>query len=296
MAIGWLRKAMTPLLRLGFSTLSAISPALAGRAAFWLFSTPLKIGRLSPAEKRLAARAEAKLATAENISFNVDNTTIAAFRFGKKTSAGSKRVILVHGWMSGARYMLAMADPLLALGHEVVCFDLPAHGDSSGKSTNLVACSKALNALIDHVDGADMIVAHSFGGAVTAFTLSRLRTNGLGSNGKVILVASPNQLSSVTAVFSKAIGLSAAAQRIYETRLCADIGESLDEMDGNKMFKKVGYPVRILHCTDDTEVSIDQSRRYLALGDQVKLTELKGLGHRRILYHGDAIKAFVAQL
>jgi pimeloyl-ACP methyl ester carboxylesterase len=284
---------VTPLIRVGFGTLSAISPSLAGRAACWLFSTPLKIGRLSPAEKRLTVRAEAKLKAAEDISFVAENVTIAAYRFGKKRSDDSKRIILVHGWMSGARYMLAMVDPLLALGHEVICFDLPAHGGSSGKTTNLVACSKALNALIDHVDGADMIIAHSFGGAVTAFTLSRLRADGLGKDGKVVLIASPNQLSSVTALFSKAIGLSGAAQKAYEARLCAGIGEGLDEMDGNRMYKKIGYPLHILHCVDDAEVSIDQSRRYLELGGQAQLTELKGLGHRRILYHSDAIEALL---
>jgi pimeloyl-ACP methyl ester carboxylesterase len=261
-----------------------------------IFSTPFKVGRLSAAEKRLAARASAKLKLAENISFTIDGVNIAAYRFGKKTSADAKRIILVHGWMSGARYMLAMVDPLLALGHEVVCFDLPAHGQSSGNSTNLVACSKALDGLMDRLGGTDIIIAHSFGGAVTAFTLSRLRHQGLGQNGKIILIASPNQLSSVTALFSRAIGLSIAAQKVYEARLCAGIGEHLDEMDGNRMYAKAGYPLHILHCVDDLEVSVDQSRRYLALGNSTKLTELKGLGHRRILYHREAIEALENQI
>jgi pimeloyl-ACP methyl ester carboxylesterase len=198
--------------------------------------------------------------------------------------------------MSGAQYMLAIADALVALGHEVIVFDLPAHGRSSGKSTNLVACSRALNALLDHVGGADMIIAHSFGGAVTAYTLSRLRPRGLGADGKIILLASPNQLSSVTASFSRAMGLSKAAQKQYEERLCAGIGEDLDEMDGNKLYAQIGYPLHILHCVDDAEVPIGQSRRYLALSDIAKLTELRGLGHRRILYHRDAITALAGQI
>jgi pimeloyl-ACP methyl ester carboxylesterase len=287
---------LTPLIKAVFGTLSAISPALAGRAGLWLFSTPLKTSRLTPAEKRLAARAETKLQSAEDIGFDFAGTHIAAYRFGEKRDEGAKRIILVHGWMSGARFMLAIVDALVTLGHEVIVFDLPAHGRSSGKSTNLVFCSRALNALLDDVGGADMIIAHSFGGAVTAYTLSRLRPQGLGANGKIILLASPNQLSSVTASFSKAMGLSKAAQKRYEERLCAGIGEGLDEMDGNRMYGKIGYPLHILHCADDAEVSIDQSRRYLALGEQVRLTELKGLGHRRILYHRDAIEALIAQI
>ncbi len=287
---------MTPLIRAAFGTLSAISPYLAGRVAFLLFTIPLKTGRLTAAEKRLAARADAKLQAAENISFDMHGKHISAYRFGSKTHAHSKRIILVHGWMSGARYMLAMVDPLLDLGHEVVCFDLPAHGASDGKQTDLVECATVLNHLLERLNGADVIIAHSFGGAVTAFTLTRLCPNALGSDGHIVLLASPNQLSAVTAGFSKALGLNAKAQQVYEEKLSVKIGASLEEMDGNQMYAAAGYRLNILHCADDAEVSIEQSRRYLELGDQVQLTELNGLGHRRILYHADALNALATMV
>ncbi len=278
--------------------MSKVSPLLAGRMAHLLFTTPLKTGRLSPAEKRLEARAEIRLKTAENIGFQNNRQHIAAYRFGRKKGAGSKRIILVHGWMSGARYMLAMVDPLLALGHEVICFDLPAHGASQGKRTNLVACAEALDQLMQRVGDTDIIVAHSFGGAVTAFALSRLRGNsmekgGLNDGGHIILLASPNQLCAVTAGFSKTLGINAKAQHVYEEKLCTVIGATLAEMDGNIMYAQAGYPLKILHCVDDAEVSIEQSRRYHALGEQAQLTELQGLGHRRILYHPRALEALI---
>lgn len=46
---------MTPFIRTVFKTISVVSPLLAGNAAYRLFTTPLKTGRLSPAEKRLEA-------------------------------------------------------------------------------------------------------------------------------------------------------------------------------------------------------------------------------------------------
>jgi pimeloyl-ACP methyl ester carboxylesterase len=92
------------------------------------------------------------------------------------------------------------------------------------------------------------------------------------------------------------MGLSTAAQKQYEAQLCQVIGEGLEEMDGNKLYAQIGYPLHILHCADDAEVPIEQSRRYLALGNMATLTELKGLGHRRILYHKDALSALVSQI
>jgi pimeloyl-ACP methyl ester carboxylesterase len=277
-------------LRSGFSALSRVAPRVAGALAYRLFTTPLKTKRLSASEQRLEARAELRLRGAEKLSVTANGLAIAAYRFGRKLDGG-RRIILVHGWMSGARYMLAIMEELLRDGDEVICLDLPAHGQSEGRRTNLVDCAAALDATISAAGPADLIVAHSFGGAVTAYLLERRAPNQLADDGRIILLASPNQLSAVTAGFSKAFGLTRRAQLHYEALLCKTIGATLDEMDGNIMYRAVGRPVHILHCVDDDEVSIEQSRRYRALGDQVRLTELSGLGHRRILYSPRAMAA-----
>jgi pimeloyl-ACP methyl ester carboxylesterase len=284
---------MTPLLRRIFGTLSALSPKMAGWAAHRLFTTSLPTGRLTPAEKQLAKAADAKLSTAQDIGFQKGSTFVAAYRFAAKGQPTGKRIVLVHGWMSAARYMLAMASALQQNGYEVICIDLPAHGASGGRVTSLVDCAEALNQLLVNIGGANRIVAHSFGGAVTAYVLSRINPSALGRDGKVILMASPNLLSSVTETFSRALGLNAAAQQHYEATLCKTIGASLTEMDGNLMYAKSGYPMHILHCVDDAEVPIGQSRRFMELGTQARLTELSGLGHRRILYHPTALSALI---
>jgi pimeloyl-ACP methyl ester carboxylesterase len=284
---------MTPVIRAAFRLAGAISPELAGRLALRLFSTPLKTKRLSPAEARLAQRAKDRLADAERLVITSNGSDVIAYRFGKKLAADSQTIVLVHGWMSGARYMLAMVDPLVALGHEVICFDLPAHGESSGKTTNLSACAQALVAVIDHVGGADRIIAHSFGGATTAYALSKVRPGQLGNSGRITLIASPNQLKIVTERFGAAIGLTPAALKTYQDRLCAPLGGVLAEMDGNIMFAAAGYPLDIIHSIDDPEVSIEEARRYTQMGATTRLIELDGLGHRQILYKPAAIAALV---
>lgn len=279
-----------------FKSLDTISPWLAGRAAHVLFTTPLRAA-MTASEKRLVNRADAKLATATDMSFIHEGKRVAAYSFESQHGETAKTAVLVHGWMSGARYMLALVDPLLAMGYRVVCFDLPAHGRSQGRRTNVVACAKALACLVDNLGGVDLVIAHSFGGAVTAYMLSRLRPSSLAPDGRIVLLASPNQLSSVTRDFAGTLGLSDAARRVYELRLSHNIGASLAEMDGNIMFAETGCPLRVIHCVDDAEVSIEESRRYLALHtNDVRLTELSGLGHRRILYHSDAINALLTAL
>jgi pimeloyl-ACP methyl ester carboxylesterase len=287
---------MTPAIRAAFGLACAISPRLAGSLALRLFSTPLKTKRLSPAEARLAERAKERLAGAERLVIASNGSRVVAYRFSGGLKPTGQTIILIHGWMSGARFMLAMVDPLVALGHQVVCFDLPAHGESSGKVTNLSACAQALVDLIDHVGGVDRIIAHSFGGAVTAYALSRIRPGQLGSKGRITLIASPNQLKIVTERFAAAIGLTPAALKVYQDQLCAPLGATLAEMDGNIMFAAAGYPLDIIHSIDDPEVSIEEARRYTQMGATARLREVDGLGHRQVLYKPAAIAAVVASV
>jgi pimeloyl-ACP methyl ester carboxylesterase len=284
---------MTPAIRAVFGLICAISPRLAGGLALRLFSTPLKTKRLSPAETRLAARAKERLAHAERFTVTSNGSDVIAYKFRGEPKSNGQTIVLVHGWMSGARYMLAMVDPLVAQGHQVICLDLPAHGESAGKTTNLFACAHALVAVIDHVGGVNRIIAHSFGGAVTAYALSRIRPGQLGSDGRITLIASPNQLKIVTERFGAAIGLTPAALKVYQDRLCAPLGATLAEMDGNIMFAAAGYPLDIIHSVDDPEVSIEEARRYTQMGATAGLTELDGLGHRQILYKPASIAAVV---
>jgi predicted alpha/beta-fold hydrolase len=270
---------------------SAVSPALAGSMAHWLFSTPLKIGRLSAAEKRLMAKADAKIATAKRITVATAKQEIAAYRFGEKTGPDSQNIVLVHGWMSGARFMLAIMERLVKLGHQVICFDLPAHGESSSKSTNLSECAEALSAVINQLGPVDTIVAHSFGGAVTAYALVEQGKAKLSGRGRVLLLASPNQLAEVTKHFSKQMGVSDAGRLVFERKLCAPFGQPISAMDGNTMYGKTSYPLHVIHCADDAEVSVSEGRRFAELGMQVRYTELTGLGHRRILYAESALDA-----
>jgi pimeloyl-ACP methyl ester carboxylesterase len=287
---------MTPWIKTLFKTANALSPKLAGWAAYKLFSTPLKVGRLSDAEKRLEARAEAKLQSAEQIFIQSRAHRIAAYRFSNEPQQGKKRIILVHGWMSGARFMLAIADHLLRQGHEVICFDLPAHGASSGTSTNLVECAAALTAVIDHFGTVDSIIAHSFGGAVTAFAVSQSAENPLTGRGEIVLLASPNRLTEVTKFFARQLGVSDAARLDFEARLCAPMQAPIAAMDGNLLYAQTPNRLHVIHCRDDGEVSVEEGRRFQAMGNHIGYTELSGLGHRRILYADSALDAIEAAI
>ncbi len=290
---------MIRFFRFIFSIISKLSPQLAGRLTLLLFSYPFKTGRLSAAEKRLAARADMRLKQAQHTMLTVNGKAVALWEFApmanhQRSCGDAKTILLVHGWMSGARYMVALADALCQEGHRVICLDLPAHGRSQGRITNLAGCADAVRAVIAHDGAVDVIIAHSFGGAVTAWALNGDDRAMLSKAGEVILLAAPNQLASVTAGFSGALGLSPTGQKVFETRLCAPFGRALAAMTGNALFTQAGYPVTAIHSRDDAEVGIEEARKLCTAPPFATLVELDGLGHRRVLYQKDALAAIKA--
>ena len=59
---------------------------------------------------------------------------------------------------------------------------------------------------------------------MTAYMRSRLSPAALGTDGHIVLLASPNRLTSVTQGFSHALGLGSKGQKLFEQRLCHRIG------------------------------------------------------------------------
>jgi pimeloyl-ACP methyl ester carboxylesterase len=211
-----------------FKPVNILSPKFAGRLALLLFSYPFKSGRLNAAEQRLVKRADQQLERATRHVLQVNGEMLAAWEFAAPSSAPTGTVLLVHGWMSGARHMMALANALWREGYRVICFDLPAHGDSGGRTTNLSRCAAGLRHLIRHFGPVDTVIAHSFGGVVTAWAFTVDNAAAQLGDGHIILLASPNRLSSVTSDFARQLGILQSGQSAFEAQLCSPLDEALN--------------------------------------------------------------------
>lgn len=282
---------MTPTIKRTFSLVHSVSPSVAGWMAHQLFSTPLSPTIRTQSEQRLAARGETKLKEANTVTLSVGRRDIAVHTFSPQNNQCRGTIIMVHGWMSAARFMLAPVDLLRNNGFRIVLFDLPAHGDSSGRQTQLRECADVFDSVIESIDGPVAgIVAHSFGGAVTAYTLARGAASKLAEDARIILLASPNELSQVTRNFSEAIGLGRQGRAAFERRLLAPLGGDMRLMDGNQLLKGVNRPIHIIHCRDDEEVQFSAAERFAKMQAVITLHPLNGVGHRRILYHPETMQ------
>ena len=141
------------------------------------------------------------------------------------------RVLLVHGWESRAFTFATMVPALLERGFRVVAIDGPAHGESSGSSTNLVEFAQVIQTVIDHYElagGISHIIAHSFGAAAVTYQFSGRSSDKLVS---LVLISMPTQIKQVFQSFAQVLRLSDRVLDRMVSVIHQRTGVSIDKLD-----------------------------------------------------------------
>src|SRR5215216_7349057 len=118
---------------------------------------------VQPAEKEI-------IDWGNNYRIQYDGGAFAVTTWGSKGPA----VLLMHGWGGARAQMTGFVDPLLFAGYRVVAYDQPAHGDSSGKMTNLLEIAPTLELIAKREGTFHAVIAHSFGTLITSYALVNL--------------------------------------------------------------------------------------------------------------------------
>ena len=253
--------------------LSAISPRAAGRFGVWLFCTPRR--HRAPAwEHRLAARG-----TALRIG-----PGLAAHAFGSGPA-----VLLVHGWEGRGTQLGRFVEPLVAAGCRAIAIDLPAHGGSPGRRTDLIECTEALRRAVREAGPIAGVIAHSFGAAVVTLALER----GMQASAAV-LIAAPSSIANVLGRFAALTGLRGAATRAFQEALEKQAGVRLRDVEIFERVAALRVPALIVHDSDDREVPFEDAERLAARWPGATLLATRGHGHRRILKDETIVRRAVA--
>ena len=157
-------------IRKTFHLSERLSPRLAGRIAAHLFHMPPPVATLAPNQERLARQADAVLALSERRERVLAGNMVVTYHL---PAVGAPRgdVILVHGWTSRARFMVAFALELMAAGFNAILVDLPAHGEAAGRTTDVRICANVLKGLLRETGPVSGLVGHSFAGGVISLAL-----------------------------------------------------------------------------------------------------------------------------
>lgn len=255
--------------------LSRLSPALATRIAARLFITP---PRHPHPEAERPWLAQARRAALHTLGLPVpawDGKRLALYRWGE---AREGRVLLMHGWGGRATQLAPFIPAFVAAGYEVVAVDAPGHGLSAGRHASLFHFANALERALAETGPVEAVIAHSFGGAATAYAASR------GARfGKAVLIAPPCELTDYLDHMGALLGLTARVRTAVQSHYEALLATPFAALSVARSAAGLRQGALVLHDEDDAEVPIRAGRAVAAAWPGARFVATRGLGHRRIL-------------
>jgi pimeloyl-ACP methyl ester carboxylesterase len=262
---------------------------LGGRAFLRTYLTARVLGRLHP---RLARGALLRLWFTPWVhpSANEPVTGLPAdlapwsLAVGRSTLHGyaggtGPTVVLVHGWAGRAADWRHLADPLLAAGWRVVAPDLPAHGATAGRTTDLFDVAQALAAVLDH-EVPEAVVTHSMGFPATMLAIEA----GARVPATIVALAPGRRIAGAVEGFGRRARLRPALVAELRRGLERRFGEDVwDVLEVDRSLPSLTADGLVVHDTDDDEVPLTDARSIAELWPNARFVASDGHGHRRIL-------------
>jgi pimeloyl-ACP methyl ester carboxylesterase len=208
------------------------------------------------------------------------------YRWGE----AEKRVLLVHGWGGRATQFAALVPLLLGAGYQVVGYDAPGHGASSGEFASGPASARAARQTAERSGPIYAVIAHSLGASAAAIALDQ----GLRLEKAIMLAPLVFILPSLHTFadhHAASENVRAALFRQFERRYSENI---ISPCRLATNFQPRGL---ILHDPRDPEVPIAHGRAFADCWPGCRLEEQPAVGHWRILRArevSDKILAFLA--
>jgi pimeloyl-ACP methyl ester carboxylesterase len=176
---------------------------------------------------------------------------------------GASRVLLVHGWGTDSSSMLSFVKPMQSLGFSVAAFDAPAHGRSPGKHTTMTQFTRATGAVLDAIEGAQVVIAHSLGSIAAVSALAeRSRRASL----RCLVLIAPT--SGLTEVLERWASRDMAFPRPVVERIYAELqlrnGVPVSHWDLLARGASLDVPVLVVHDPADSVVPYGEAQRVVA--------------------------------
>lgn len=264
------------------SSLSKPLPGITARLFYRLYCTPPS-RKLRPVQ--LEMRKTARVEQVSLTGYPFDNTPlrITTYRWG----SAPRKVLLLHGWGGSPFDFRHMVTALHDSGYEVLTYDAPAHGDSSGKRTNLIQWMHVLQQLISREGPVHAVIGHSLGALNAALTMARKDTQ----VPRLVMMSSalnaPAFFQEAFDLFRIDAGVMPVLQRLIRDRL----HEDLEEMNLFRYISRIKSDrILIAYDTNDQIAKAGEIDAFVQAYPGIHPLKISGEGHFRIMRDEAVIK------
>ena len=263
------QKVAISYIRTKFKILSSISKKKAAEKAFELFCTP---------QFRNVKDLPLVFEEAEKLNFNFLQFNIVGYRWNK--GAGHK-VLIIHGFESSVINFDRYVNALIKKEYEVLAFDAPAHGRSSGKQVNAIIYRDFIKHVYSTYGPIQSFIAHSLGGLVVSIALAEIRHD---ENYRVVLIAPATETKTTLDLFFQFLRLDdTIVRKEFERIITRMSGHPVSWFSIPRTLKKIKAKILWVHDEDDKTTPLKDVHS-IKKEDYANIHFLitKGLGHRRI--------------
>lgn len=259
--------------------LSLISLRKAAELAAELFSTPQ-----STYKKPLTQLFK----ESEKPEFIQDGKKITGYRWNP---GGRRKVLIIHGFNSSVVKFEHYILPLVAKGYEVLAFDAPAHGYSSGKTLNVIEFKEMIKTIHHKYGPVNSFLGHSFGGLAISLAMEEIDHD---ENSRVALIAPVTESSYAMEYFFELMKVNRKVRREFNEQIVRITRKPIEWYSVSRAVKNIKARILWCHDTDDRITPFAYAKKVKDMNyPHIEFLVTDGLGHRRIYRDAKVVKAIL---
>ena len=246
-----------------FNFLALFAPKLAAQKAFTLFCTPRK-GKVLELQSNF-------LNPARHKSLEVGGMYLQTYFWPGKRET----VLLLHGWESNSFRWRNLIEHLMEADFNILAFDAPAHGGSTGKILNVPLYAECTEHIIKKFKP-NFIVAHSVGGMAAIYHQYQY---GHDSIEKLVTIGSPSELNEIMAQYQNILRFNNRVLRALDNYFQNHFGFGIADFSTSKFASDLHLKGLLIHDKLDKIALVSSSERVHANWKDSELILTSGLGH-----------------
>ncbi|QSS97636.1 alpha/beta fold hydrolase [Psychroflexus sp. ALD_RP9] len=232
--------------------------------AYQLFSTPRK-GDIKPHQAQF-------LKTAEAQKHSIHSYQIQTYHW----PGNGETVLLVHGWDSNTSRWKSLVKELKASNFNIIAFDAPAHGNSTGALLNVPLYAEVLEELIS-IHKPNYLVGHSIGAMTLIFNQFKFKDSN--KIKKQVLLGAPSEMKLIMKDYQKILQLSPKFMSELNTYFKQKFGYYFQEFSIAEFAKSVHVPSLIIHDQYDKIAPVEAAKSISKNLKNSRLIITEGAGH-----------------
>ena len=257
-----------------------LSKRKAAEKAFELFCTPFATGK---------QKMPAVFEKAEKLHLKFEDYQLVGYRWNHPQP---KKALLLHGFSSTVKKFDHFVTPLVKKGYEVIAFDAPAHGDSSGKTVNAFQYRDTIKAVYEKFGPVHSFIAHSFGGMALSLFMEEQQYQ---EHKKLVLIAPASETERAVNSFAAFLHIDEEVKEEMNNIIRERSGREPHEISIRHAAQKIKAEVLWIHDEDDDVTPwADAEKIQQDNHPNFQFMLTKGLGHRRI-YRDNKVKKAVIE-